>query len=162
MSTFLPELESAWRQGIPLVAAMGVEIVSYADDELVLRAALAPNINVHGTAFAGSLYSICTLAGWGSIWLQLRARGTDAHIVLSEAQIDYRRAVDEAIVCRCRFDSDTQAPDLAQLDKTGSGLFPLTVTIESGGRRAVRFEGEYAVKLRVEPSSAPVSEIPSS
>ena len=162
MSTFLPELESAWRQGIPLVAAMGVEIAGYTDDELVLRAALAPNINVHGTGFAGSLYSICTLAGWGVLWLQLRARGRAAHIVLSEAQIDYGRAVEEAIVCRCRFDPETQAPNLSQLDATGSGLFPLTATIESGGGRAVRFEGEYAVKLHTapsaEPSAAPAAE----
>jgi thioesterase domain-containing protein len=160
MSTFLAELESAWRQGIPLVAAMGVEIVSHADDELVLRASLAPNINVHGTGFAGSLYSICTLACWGAIWLALRARGHDAHIVLSEAQIDYRRGVEEAIVCRCRFDREAQAPDLAQLETTGSGLFPVTATIESGGRRAVRFEGEYAVKLRAAPSDAPATETP--
>jgi thioesterase domain-containing protein len=153
MSTFLPELESAWRRGIPLVTAIGLEIASYADDELVLRAALAPNINVHGTAFAGSLYSICALAGWGAIWLPLRARGREPHIVLSEAQIDYSRAVEEAIVCRCRFDPDTQAPNLAQLEKTGSGLFPLAATIESGGRRAVRFEGEYAVKLPAEATA---------
>ena len=153
MSTFLPELESAWRRGIPLVAAMGVEIAGYDDDELVLRAALAPNINVHGTGFAGSLYSICTLACWGALWLTLRARGRDAHIVLSEAEIDYRRAVEESIVCRCRFDPETQAPNLAQLETTGSGLFPLTAAIDSGGRRAVRFEGEYAVKLCAEPSS---------
>jgi thioesterase domain-containing protein len=158
MSTFLPELESAWRQGIPLVGALGVEIVSYADDELVLRAALAPNVNVHGTGFAGSLYSICTLACWGAIWLKLRAQSRDAHIVLSEAQIDYRRAVEEAIVCRCRFDPETQAPNLTQLETTGSGLFPLTATIESGGRRAVRFEGEYAVKFRTQPSAAPPTE----
>ena len=157
MSTFLAELESAWRQGIPLAAAMGIEIVGYADDELVLRAALAPNINVHGTAFAGSLYAICALAGWGAIWLPLRARGRDPHIVLSEAQIDYGRAVEETIVCRCRFDPETQAPNLAQLETTGSGLFPLTATIESGGRRAVRFEGEYAVKPRAEPAAAPAA-----
>ena len=158
MSTFLAELESAWRRGIPLAAAMGIEIASYADDELVLRAALAPNINVHGTAFAGSLYAVCALAGWGSIWLPLRARGRDPHIVLSEAQIDYARAVEEAIVCRCRFNRDAQAPNLAQLETTGSGLFPLTATIESGGRRAVRFEGDYAVKVRVEPSTAQSTE----
>ncbi|HEY7673376.1 MAG TPA: YiiD C-terminal domain-containing protein [Gammaproteobacteria bacterium] len=162
MSTFLPELESAWRQGIPLVAAMGVEIAGYSEGELVLRAPLAPNINVHGTGFAGSLYAICTLAGWGALWLQMRARGRDAHIVLSESQIDYRRAVEESIVCRCRFDADTQAPNLAQLERTGSGLFPLTATIDSGGRGAVRFEGEYAVKLRVEPSAAPSTVTPSS
>jgi thioesterase domain-containing protein len=160
MSTFLAELESAWRQGIPLVGAMGVEIASYADDELVIRAALAPNINVHGTAFAGSLYAICALAGWGAIWLQLRARGREAHIVLSEAQIDYRHAVEEAIVCRCRFDPESQAPNLVQLETTGSSLFPLTATIESGGRRAVRFEGDYAVKVRAEPSVAVGAEPP--
>jgi thioesterase domain-containing protein len=149
------ELESTWRQGIPLAAAMGIEVVSFADDELVVRAALAPNVNVHGTAFAGSLYSICALAAWGAIWLQLRTRGLDGLIVLSEAHIDYLRPVEQTIICRCRFDTAAQAPNIEQLQATGNGLFPLVSLVEYGGRRAARFEGEYAVKLRAEATARP-------
>jgi thioesterase domain-containing protein len=138
MNELTAELQSIWRREIPLAVAMAIE--------LTVRAALAPNTNVHGTAFAGSLYSICALAGWGALWLQFRARNIAADIVLAEGHIRYRKAVAEQIVCRCRFDPDLQIPNLEQLVRTGSGLFPLTCTVIADTRRAVRFEGEYAVK----------------
>lgn len=147
MSTIIQELQSIWREQIPLAVAMGVEIERYSDDELVLRAALAPNVNLHGTAFAGSLYSVCALAGWGMTWLQLRGRNFAGRIVLAEGHVTYRRAVAEDLVCHCRFDPAEQLANLEQLAKTGSSLFPLLCRIDAGGRRAVRFEGEYAVRI---------------
>ena len=147
MSMLSDELQAILRTEIPIAAAMGIEIVSFADDELVVRAALAPNVNLHGTAFAGSLYSLCALAGWGMTWLQLRARDLDGNIVLAEGRIAYRKAVSEDLVCRCRFDAEDQLANLEQLQKTGSSLFPLTCSVDVQGRRGVRFEGEYAVKL---------------
>jgi thioesterase domain-containing protein len=146
MNELCTELQAIWHRDIPVAAAMAIEIVGYADDELVVRAALAPNSNVHGTAFAGSLYSICALAGWGVLWLQFRARNIAADIVLAEGHIRYRKAVAEPIVCRCRFDAELQVPNLEQLVRTGSGLFPLTSSVIAETRRAVHFEGEYAVK----------------
>jgi thioesterase domain-containing protein len=146
MHTLAKELESTWHRDIPLAAALGVEVASYTDDELVVRAALAPNVNMHGTAFAGSLYSICALTGWGMIWLKLRDRALAGHIVLAEARIRYRRAVDESIVCRCRFDAALAQQSFEQLETTGRGFFPLACVIDADGRLAVRFDGEYAVK----------------
>jgi thioesterase domain-containing protein len=151
MSILIDELQSIWREQIPLTTAIGVAIERYTNDELVLRAALAPNLNLHGTAFGGSLYSVCALAGWGMTWLQLRGRNLDGRIVLAEGRITYRRAVAEDIVCRCRFDPAEQLANLEQLAKTGSGLFPLLCGVDAGGRRAVRFEGEYSVRIERPP-----------
>ena len=147
MHTLCQDLAAIWRRTIPLAAAMGVEIEAFDADELVVRAALAPNVNLHGTAFAGSLYSICALTGWGLLWLELRARGLDPGIVLAKASIGYRRAVAEAITCRCHFDAAAQAPQVERLLDTGRSSFVLECAVAAGGRRAVRFDGEYAVKL---------------
>jgi thioesterase domain-containing protein len=57
----------------------------------VVRAELEPNINVHGTAFAGSLYAIAALCGWGMTWLQLKTRHIDGSIVIAEGNIRYAR-----------------------------------------------------------------------
>ncbi|HLF12915.1 MAG TPA: YiiD C-terminal domain-containing protein, partial [Gammaproteobacteria bacterium] len=91
--TLCAELHSTWHEEIPLAAAMGIEVVSFARDELVVRAPLAPNTNVHGTAFAGSLFSICVLTCWGRVWLALRQQGLAARIVVADSQIKYRKAV---------------------------------------------------------------------
>jgi thioesterase domain-containing protein len=125
---------------------MGIEVADFSGDELVVQAALQPNVNLHGTAFAGSLYSVCALTGWGMTWLQLRAHDLDGSIVLADGRIEYRKAIAERIVCRCRYDAAPQAPNLGRLRNGRAGSFRLTCTIDTEGSRAVRFEGRYAVR----------------
>jgi thioesterase domain-containing protein len=141
------ELERIWHETIPISAQMGIEVLGWEDGELTIRGALAPNVNIHGTAFAGSLFAVAALGGWGALWLALRMRGIDAKIVLTDGHIEYKRPVTEAIVCRCHFDTTVQTPNIEQLERTDSSVFPLTCTIAATGRRAVQFEGEYAVRL---------------
>ena len=58
------ELTATWHREIPIVAAMGVTVDAYDGRSLTVRAPMQPNRNVHGTTFAGSLYSACVLTGW--------------------------------------------------------------------------------------------------
>ena len=52
------DLQAIWYQQIPLSKAMDMRIVDFADNTLTCCASLAPNVNVHGTAFAGSSYAV--------------------------------------------------------------------------------------------------------
>ena len=54
---------------MPPAEALGIEVeaLDAASGALSLRAPLAGNTNVHGTAFAGSLYSIAALCAWCGI-----------------------------------------------------------------------------------------------
>ena len=47
------DLQKVWYEQIPLSAAMQVAVESFENDVLVVAADLAPNINLHGTGFAG-------------------------------------------------------------------------------------------------------------
>jgi thioesterase domain-containing protein len=146
------ELQSTWLREIPLAAAMAIEIASCARDELVVRAPLAPNRNLHGTAFAGSLFSLCVLTGWGATWLALKQRGLDGAIVVADSRIRYRKAVSGDIVCRCRPDLALIERSLARLAATGRADVPLVCTIDQDDKRAVTFEGEYVVHSKKEPN----------
>ena len=148
MDEICAELQSTWHAEIPISAAMGTEVASYAGDELVVRAGLEPNINVHGTAFAGSLYAICALTGWGMVWLKLHEAGLNGHIVLAEGRIEYSRAVTGDIVCRCRFDPEVHGPKLAAFTKSPRATLALSCTIDARGKQAVSFEGLYAIRKR--------------
>ena len=148
MKTLCTELQSILHEQIPIARAMGVEIVEFVSGELVLRADLAANINVHGTAFAGSLYSICALSGWSMIWLQLRARELQGHIVIRQGQIEYLRPVSEDFECRCSVDQEAVGAMIAKLESANSIEIPLVCTVDSGGRRAVRFGAAYTIRLR--------------
>jgi thioesterase domain-containing protein len=146
MAPLLEELRRTWHTGIPISAAMDVRPVAYDDGTLAIQAALEPNINVHGTAFAGSLYAICALACWGAIWLQLRQRGLTGSILLAQAHISYTRPVAETLHCQCRFDPVAQQAQLLRLTESGKSRFVLESEILVQGQSAVRFEGRFAVR----------------
>lgn len=153
------ELQSTWHRDIPPAAAMAIEVATYDGRTLTVRAPLAPNRNVHGTAFAGSLFSVCVLTGWGATWLALRQRGLLGSIVVAESQIKYRKAVAGDLVCACTLDAHAVDAALADYARTGRASLPVACTIDTGGRTAVAFEGNYVVlaaadRPRAEPPSA--------
>jgi len=140
------ELQALWHRGIPLTVAMRIGIETCTFEELTVAADLGPNANVHGTAFAGSLYAIAALAGWGMVWLALRARGLDGAIVLARGEIDYRRPVAERIVCRTTWPSSEQAAALDGLAGSGRADCSLECVVGPPERPAARFTGRYSVR----------------
>ena len=146
------ELQSTWLREIPLAAAMAVEIASCTRAELVVRAPATPNRNLHGTAFAGSLFSLCALTCWGAVWLSLEQRGLAGAIVLADGRIRFRRAVRDELLCRCRPDLAAIDQALAALAATGRASLSLTCTIDQDGKHAVTFDGEYVAHSREAPN----------
>jgi thioesterase domain-containing protein len=145
MNAATTELQRIWHSEIPISAAMDIRIHSYESDVIEVHAALAPNVNVHGTAFAGSLYAIAALTGWGLTWLELRKRGLEGHIVIAEGAIRYVWPVDSEIVARCRFDPAAHATPFAKLASSGKCRFALECEIGDG---AAVFSGQYAVRAQ--------------
>lgn len=146
MSALLDELEQTWHTKIPISRAMDIEVLDYDGVCLSAKASLAANVNVHGTAFAGSIYAVCALVGWGMTWLKLKERDINGSIVIAHGQIDYTRPVDNDFVARCRFDDAAQAA-FADLETRGKSRFPLTCAVQLPGAReaAAQFTGSYAV-----------------
>ena len=140
------DLQAIWYQQIPLSKAMDMRIVDFADNTLTCCASLAPNVNVHGTAFAGSLYAVQALTGWGMMHLQLQLHELDASIVIANGQIDYAKPVAEEIVVSCSFAGQEEA--MYTLQRSGKGRFQLTSKVHlSDGSSAGSFSGLYAVRL---------------
>lgn len=140
------QLQSIWYEQIPLSKAMQMQIEVFDGELLETRAVLQPNVNVHGTAFAGSLYAIQALTGWGMMYLQLKLNNLDASIVIASGQIKYARPVAEDIVVRCSFGE--HAAEMDKLKTSGKGRFPLTCQVLlTGGQAAGEFSGFYAARL---------------
>lgn len=96
------QLQQIWHQTIPLSAYMQLTIAQFDGRELQTTAPLAPNKNLHDTMFAGAIYSLLTLTGWGMVWLQLKAAGLQGDIVLADANIRYVRPVTGQPVAKVR------------------------------------------------------------
>ena len=139
-------LQTIWHEQIPLSKAMDMQIVSFADNVLTCRASLGPNVNVHGTAFAGSLYAVQALTGWGMVHLQLQLNELDASIVIANGSIDYATPVAEDIVVQCPFGE--HEAEMGKLKTIGKARFQLACNVLlDNGSSAGGFSGLYAVRL---------------
>jgi thioesterase domain-containing protein len=144
-ATLAAELQTTWHREIPLAGAIAIEVVACSANEISVRAPLAANRNLHGTVFAGSLFSVCVLTGWGMTWLALRQRGLTGAIVVSESRIRYRKAVTGDFACTCHVEPGAIEAQLAGFAAEGRASVPLVCTIDMSGKRAVTFDGDYVV-----------------
>lgn len=140
------QLERTWYEEIPLTKALGVSIAGFDGTRLSVRADFESNINLHGTAFAGSLYAINALCGWSMVHLQLQMADLHGSIVLVEGKIRYALPVQGGILSACDF-TDQQAGIAALGQGRKKGRFPTLCRIDQDGREAAVFEGAYAVLL---------------
>lgn len=139
-------LEQTLHQEVPLTEQMGVRVEHHNGQELVLHADFEPNINIHGTAFGGSLYSICALACWGMLHLKFEEEGVAAHSVLGQARITYMRPVKGDIQARCRLPDDGSFELFMERVKQGEkARIDLVAEIHTEAGVAVSFSGNYSV-----------------
>jgi thioesterase domain-containing protein len=100
-SLWQQQLTETWQQTIPLSQYMQLEITGFDGYRLSCSAPLAPNINLHKTMFAGSIYTLATLTGWGMLYMQLKAFGLQGAQVLAHAEVKYLRPVSHEPEARC-------------------------------------------------------------
>ncbi len=89
----LSELEQTLHREMPISVPMGVRAVEWQDRRLAMQMPLAPNRNHQYSAFAGSLNALCTVVGWGTVFLLTREVGVAGNIVIRRGSIRYLRPV---------------------------------------------------------------------
>ena len=141
-----------WRT-IPMSRHMRLECSTFShadDEELTLASPLEANINIHGTAFAGSIYSVAVLAGWA--WTEEhvgRSPGSDAtSVVVRLATIRYKAPLREDFLCVAQ---PPPAAELATFDAelARSGKATLNVAVhvwpasKCAGKPACELQAEF-------------------
>ncbi|HPE62269.1 MAG TPA: YiiD C-terminal domain-containing protein [Thiolinea sp.] len=122
-------LQQTLHDHIPLSRAMGFTIVALTDGQLQVTAPLAPNSNIHGTAFAGSLYSVATLTAWALAYHWLERLPFATELVLGKADIHYRQPVQGALQCHLAPDAAVRTRFLQAVEQHGHGRVTLEVNI---------------------------------
>jgi thioesterase domain-containing protein len=141
-------LEQTLHREVPLTRHMGVRVEEHDGRELVFLADFQANINIHGTAFGGSLYSICAVVCWGMLHLKFEEAGLEAHSVLGDAKISYRLPVRGDIKAVCRLPDDGSFEAFVEKIRNGErARFDLTAEILVDKGVAVRYLGSYSASL---------------
>lgn len=133
-------LETMIKHGIPLSQHMGFSILDLQSHKIVLKGDHQANINVHGTAFAGSLHTLCTLAAWGLITSHLPA---DAALVMAKSEIKYRKPVNADIIATAEIPEATMQPFLTSLASEGKARLMVMTYVGDPRSPAVVFSGLF-------------------
>jgi thioesterase domain-containing protein len=126
---------------------MGIRVHDGGAGGLVMRLPLDRNRNHQQTAFAGSLNALCTVAGWGSVYLLLRELNRRGSIVIRRSSIKYQEPVNSSeIFARCHpVSAEARQYFLEMLDDKGQAKLDLTVEVAGADGPAVSFHGSYVV-----------------
>jgi thioesterase domain-containing protein len=132
------ELEQRIRDGIPIATQMAFQIQELTAEKISVVGGGEENINVHGTAFAGSIYAIATLALWGLVNANLPE---GASLVLAEGKIRYRQPIEGEIQASCSISPDEMSLFLKNLQKRGRARLKATVIVSGTSGTAAEYSG---------------------
>lgn len=140
----LIRLKSKLAQEMPVTQALGVTVPGFQNGRLVLRAPLEQNKNHQGTAFAGSVNGLATLAGWARVWLALIEAEVEAGLVIQDSSIRYLHPVTGDFTAAC---APPEPDDLDRLiravRKHGRGRITMSVSVRAEGEPVAEFVGRY-------------------
>jgi thioesterase domain-containing protein len=148
----LVQLEQTLKTQMPISAAMQIAVANWDDPlceggRLTMSMPLAPNRNHQETAFAGSLNALCTVVGWGTMFLLMGERELDGNIVIHRSTIRYRRPVQRVKIVARALPLSTEAVDyfFELLDCKGTSKLEVSVDIADQKDKLVTFKGSYVV-----------------
>lgn len=135
------ELQRTWYETIPISEQMGIRLHQYSGTTLETRASLNKNINLHGTMFAGSIFSLATLTGWGMIYLKLKEKALKGEIVLGDGNIHYHKPITMQPRALCNVEFLDGKFDL--LKRSKKTAIKLQVDILDGESPVAEFKGVF-------------------
>ena len=147
----LTRFEAECRADIPLLTAMQLSFISYDKLTLTMEAPLAPNINNKGTAFGGSIASICLFGGWAVATLAFI--DNDIHnteIVVYKNEMTFERPARGHLTIRARIESEELEPCLARLQANDRKRIRLNIHVDlyHDEDRCATMDGLYVVWLK--------------
>lgn len=142
-SEWCEELLKLWHEQVPLSTQMGAHIDDYTGEVLKVVAPTSPNINHLGGMFAGSLYAMGCLTGWGLLHLMLKERDISAKVVLASGEIRYlHSAAGNALAQAERKQVQGSIWPLIRDKKV---VMTVPVKLYSGDELAAEFQGKFIV-----------------
>jgi thioesterase domain-containing protein len=130
---------------IPLTAAMQLRVLTGPPHEIEVRAPLEPNINVHGTAFGGSLVTLAIVTGWTLLNRALAEAGIECAVFVHKSECEYLQPARGELSATGSLSDAAWQGFLAGLEK-GRGSIAIEVTVSSGGQAVARHVGSFVAK----------------
>ncbi len=141
-------LQQTLHSEMPITRPMGIEVVSWQDERLTMQMPLEPNRNHQYSAFAGSLNALCTIVGWGTVFMLLHHDSLAGNIVIRRGKIRYLRPVRTPKFHAVSLPTEQKQVDyfFALLRSKGKSKIDVDVEIADSQGPYVNFHGSYVVQ----------------
>ena len=123
------QLQQRILTSIPLSEAMQFSIIELNPRAIQVQAPLEPNVNIHGTGFAGSIYSLAVLTGWALSTHIMAGNQMQGKLVVACAEIKYRSPVSSTIQCRTQANTEDCAAFQMRFEANGKAKPVLEVEV---------------------------------
>lgn len=138
---------------IPVVSGMDIDIVSIEDQSISLSAPLDTNINYEGTAFGGSLNTLCILASYLLVHHSLKSAEVKfSSLVIQDSEIKYLKPVNEDFIATSKVTEKDQKLFLKFVQRKSVGRISVEAFIEDSktSEEKVHFKGRFVASLEKE------------
>lgn len=140
------ELQQLLYKEIPITQALQVQVDNLTSNSIQVSAPFEANKNIHNTAFAGSIYTTATLAGWSLVTHLVQQRQRTGSVVLASATIRYSKPINGDIVASCKIaDPDIIERFLKRFDSRGRGRLSLEIDVIEAGESKATMQADFAV-----------------
>lgn len=144
----LSELEATLHREMPISIPMGMRAVTWQDRRLAMEMPLEANRNHQYSAFAGSLNALCTVVGWGTVYLLIREAGLAGNVVIRRGAIRYLRPVRSSriIAQGLPLEATSEKYFFELLTSKGRSKIDVSAEIADAEGPLVTFSGSYVVQ----------------
>ncbi len=147
-ATHLDFVRHKLRSQVPLIAHMGVDLLSWDGATVIVEAPLEPNLNTHGTAFGGSLYNVAAMTGWSAVHLTLMDAGHMPSVWVAKGEIEYKCPVRGTLRGTATVTDESRQHLLHTYQTKGRAKITMDVVIREGNQDAVLFKAVFAAMVQ--------------
>jgi len=142
----LQYLEQYIHDHIPLSKAMAVEVHEASNQQVILFAPLAPNINHRDTMFGGSASALAILSAWCLLFTKLEHQALSGRIVIHKNSMLYEKPMFDGVTAIAPSPDETTWLKLVKaLSRNRMARIPVNVVLECSGQKVGQFEGEFVI-----------------
>lgn len=134
-------LQNKIRETIPQSDSMQFSIETLDSHSILVSAPLSRNYNIHGTGFAGSIYSLGILTGWAMCYHTMELLEMSGDLVVGKAEIIYQSPITEDITCVTSFKKDQR--ETFQTDFINCGKSNIQLEIKIGDSANAVLKAQY-------------------
>ena len=99
-------LEKLIKTEIPVSKHFKFKIEDYNNNSLKISAPLIQNKNDKGMVFAGSIFSIASLTGWGLLTLKFKEQKINTKLAMYKGNIIYKKPVQNDFISQCNISNE--------------------------------------------------------